>query len=99
MKVYYDAEPEKIKYELLPNGTANVYLRRNIKQEAMVRTAYGGEETHEEWTAEETGFLTTATKEEVEAQFDNLVLSKGREPTLEERVSALEAAIMETEEN
>lgn len=99
MKVYYDAEPEKIKYELLPDGTANVYLRRNIKQETMARAADGGEETYKGWTAEETGFSTTATKEEVEAQFDNLVLSKGEKPTLEERVSALEAVIMETEGN
>ena len=32
MKVYYDSQPEKILYQPLPDGTANVYLRKNITQ-------------------------------------------------------------------
>lgn len=93
MKVYYETEPAKIKYEALPNGTANVYLRQNIAQETVTDT--NGEEntTRTIWTADETQLITTATEEEVTAQFDSLILEGGTKPTTEERLSALEDAM------
>ena len=32
MKVYYDSKPDAILYQPLPDGTVNVYLRKNIEQ-------------------------------------------------------------------
>lgn len=92
MKVYYNMEPQKITYEMLPTGTAHVMLRKDIKQEKMT---YQNGETNEEkqvWTADEVELFTTATLEEVTAQFDSLILD-GKKPTNEERLSALEDAV------
>ena len=50
MLVYYDEEPKKIKYESLPDGTANVYLRQNVKQVDQVQTSTDGTETAGERT-------------------------------------------------
>lgn len=94
MLVYYDEEPKKIKYESLPDGTANVYLRQNIKQVDQVQTSTDGTETAVKvWTADEKNIQTTLTEAQVEAQFDTLVLSGDSIPTLAQRVAALEDAI------
>jgi len=94
MTVYYDEEPKKIKYESLPDGTANVYLRQNIKQIDQTQTNADGKETAVKvWTADEKNIQTTLTEAQVEAQFDTLVLSGDSIPTLAQRVAALEDAI------
>lgn len=94
MLVYYDNKPEKVKYEKLPDGTANVYLRQNIKQIDQTQTnADGNETTVNVWTADEKNIQTTLTEAQVEAQFDTLVLGGDSTPTLAQRVAALEDAI------
>ena len=94
MLVYYDSEPEKIKYESLPDGTANVYLRQNIKQVDHTQIGTDGTETTAKvWTADEKNIQTTLTEVQVEAQFDTLILDGDSTPTLTQRVAALEDAI------
>lgn len=94
MLVYYDEEPKKIKYESLPDGTANAYLRQNVKQVDQVQTSTDGTETAVKvWTADEKNIQTTLTEAQVEAQFDTLVLSGDSIPTLAQRVAALEDTI------
>lgn len=94
MLVYYDSEPEKIKYEALPDGTANVYLRQNIKQVDHTQIGTDGTETTAKvWTADEKNIQTTLTEVQVEAQFDTLILDGDSTPTLTKRVAALEDAI------
>jgi hypothetical protein len=94
MLVYYDSEPEKIKYEALPDGTANVYLRQNIKQVDHTQIGTDGTETTAKvWTADEKNIQTTLTKEQVETQFNTLILDGDSTPTLTQRVAALEDAI------
>lgn len=94
MLVYYDSEPEKIKYEALPDGTANVYLRQNIKQVDHTQIGTDGTETTAKvWTADEKNIQTTLTEVQVEAQFDTLILDGDITPTLTQRVAALEDAI------
>lgn len=94
MLVYYDSEPEKVKYEALPDGTANVYLRQNIKQVDHTQIGTDGTETTAKvWTADEKNIQTTLTEVQVEAQFDTLILDGDSTPTLTQRVAALEDAI------
>ena len=94
MLVYYDNEPEKVKYEKLPDGTANVYLRQNIKQIDQTQTnADGNETTVNVWTADEKNIQTTLTEAQVEAQFDTLVLSGDSRPSMSQRIAALEDAV------
>ena len=96
MKVYYDTEPAKILYQPLPDGTANVYLRKNIEQAERSTFNQGQEEKMTVWTADEKQVITTMTKDEVTAGFDSLFLSADiPTPTLKERITALEQAIME----
>lgn len=99
MKVYYDNKPETILYQPLPDGTANVYLRKNISQAAQSIFDQGTEQQKTVWIADEKNFVTTKTKDEVAAQFNALYLTADiAEPTLEERVSALEQAVLEVNE-
>lgn len=100
MKVYYDTEPEKILYQPLPDGTANVYLRKNITQAERSIFNQGGEETQTVWTADEKNIQTELSKDDVEANFDQLFLTADFPgPTLEERVAVLESAIAEVTSN
>lgn len=96
MQVYYDSEPTKIRYEKLPNGTANVYLRQNIKQVAVLNPRTNedkAETTKMVWTAEEKNLQTTMTEAEVEANFDTLVLDGDSAPSIGQRIAALEDAV------
>lgn len=96
MKVYYDSKPDVILYQPLPDGTANVYLRKNIEQAERSTFNEGKEEKMTVWTADEKHIITTMTQDEVTAGFDSLFLSADiPRPTLKERVIALEQAIME----
>jgi len=96
MQVYYDSEPTKIRYEKLPDGTANVYLRQNIKQVAVLNPRTSEDETETTkmvWTAEEKNLQTTMTEAEVEADFDTLVLDGDSAPSIGQRIAALEDAV------
>ena len=100
MKVYYDSKPDAILYQPLPDGTANVYLRKNIEQAERSTFNQGQEETQTVWTADEKNVKTKLSKEDVEANFDPLFLTANfPEPTLEERMAVLESAIAEVTSN
>lgn len=96
MKVYYDTEPAKILYQPLPDGTANVYLRKNITQAERSTFNQDQEEKQTVWTADEKNIQTELSKDDVEANFDQLFLTADfPEPALEERMAVLEDAIAE----
>lgn len=100
MKVYYDSQPEKILYQQLPDGTANVYLRKNITQAERSTFNEDKEEKQSVWTADEKNIKTELSKDDVEANFDQLFLTADfPAPTLEERVAVLESAIAEVASN
>ena len=100
MKVYYDTEPEKILYQPLQDGTANVYLRKNITQAERSTFNEDKEEKQSVWTADEKNIQTELSREDVEANFDQLFLTADfPAPTLEERVAVLESAIAEVTSN
>ena len=100
MKVYYDSKPDAILYQPLPDGTANVYLRKNIEQAERSTFNQGQEETQTVWTADEKNVKTKLSKDDVEANFDLLFLTANfPEPTLEERMAVLERAIAEVTSN
>lgn len=63
-KVDFAEEPQTILYMPLPNGEADVFLRRNIRQET-------GEDGTEIWTAEEAQFRTDKTRDEIVKDFDS----------------------------
>lgn len=96
MKVYYDSKPDAILYQPLPDGTANVYLRKNITQAERSTFNQDQEEKQTVWTADEKNIQTELSKEDVEANFDQLFLTADfPAPTLEERMAVLESAIAE----
>lgn len=100
MKVYYDSKPDAILYQPLPDGTANVYLRKNIEQAERSTFNEDKEEKMTVWTADEKNIQTELSKEDVEANFDQLFLTADFPvPTLEERVAVLESAIAEVTNN
>lgn len=68
-KVFYNQQPEKIKYMAKPNGLADIWLRGNIKQETIEQE--GQEQLI--WTANERFISDSAlTLSEVQAEFFNL---------------------------
>lgn len=68
-KVFFNQEPEKIKYMAKPNGKADAWLRANIAQETKEQD---GKE-YQIWTADETFLPDTAlTSEQIEADFFGL---------------------------
>ncbi len=62
--VQFGEEPQAILYMPLPDGMADVFLRRNIRQE----TDADGTET---WAAEEAQFRTSKTRDEIVKDFDS----------------------------
>lgn len=99
MLVYFDTEPPKVTYEPQPDGTANVYIRKDIEKfDETYQDGTGQETTVTRWKAEEKNFQTTMSKADVEASADELFYSQGEPPTVEERLAAAEdtiAALME----
>ena len=94
MQTYYDNEPKKVTYEPQADGTANVYIRQDIKQADQTRQgADSTTETVKVWTAEEKNFVTTATKDYVVQNADTLFYSQGDTPTVEQRLAAAEDTI------
>ena len=84
MIVNYDSKPETVQYMTLPNGQADVWLRRNIQQEESDEGVF--------WSADEKYIRTDLTLDEVNAQFDALFDAEPVTPlTDSERIAQLEA--------
>ena len=83
MIVNYDSKPETVQYMKLPNGLADVWLRRNIQQEESDEGVF--------WSADEKYIRTGLTLDEVNAQFDALFDAEPVTPlTDSERIAQLE---------
>lgn len=76
-KTYFSAEPEKILYLPQSDGTAEVYLRKNILQ------------TEEGWEADEVRLCTRLTEQEILTQFDSYFVEQ-IETTIEDLVEAID---------
>ena len=99
MTAIYYTEPNTIDYMELPDGRADVWLRKDITE-----TVDGEENTC--WECEEVSFRTNLTQEEIEENFDEIfengapiVDEETQEEvadgiTLAERVEALEEAVL-----
>lgn len=81
MKVYYSEQPDRIAYYPQENGTAEVYLRKNIKEEELEDSII--------WTADEVFLKTRLSEEEVEEQFDSYFVEQ-IEATIDDLVDAIE---------
>lgn len=94
MQLSYSPKPHnRVDYFPLPNGYADVFLHRNEKMET-------DEDGNIQYVAEEVYFQIeqTVTKEMIEENFDYMWQDAERvkvEPTLEERVQALETLELE----
>lgn len=87
MMVICNTEPEKIQYMPLPDGRADVWLRKDIHEDV---DDYGGITA---WVADEVYFRTNLSKEEVEERFDELYANRGDGSSQadEDEISAEEA--------
>lgn len=106
----YTSKPGKIKYMALPDkaGTADVWLRKNIKQITVtpMEPGPGGEPAAEEqyWQADEVYFRAELTEAEVKERFEELFRDPPvppeplPEPTELERIEGLEAGLLELAE-
>ncbi len=104
--VQYTSEPSKYAYMALPDGKADVWLRKNIT-EVTEKDEDGNKSTH--WEAEEVYFRTSYTEEEVVENFDAIFeaggttededtgeeIIEGVDVTTADRLDAIEAAISE----
>lgn len=94
-KVFYTSEPEQIKYCQLPDGSADVWLRKNIHLEAV----HGREGDELAWTADEVAVNTRLEFMDVVANFDEIYEEGAAEPPVEysvaERLDAIEDVLVE----
>ena len=85
--VQFATEPLRIQYMPLPDGSADVWLRRNVRQmdtdDGMI------------WTADEIYVHTNKSRDDIARDFDNYFAIT---PTAADRLDALEAAITELAE-
>lgn len=79
-KTYFTTEPDRVLFKPLADGSAEVYLRRNIEER---ESEEGG------WQADEVFFTTNLSQAEVEAQFDSYFMEEP-EPTIADVVEALD---------
>ena len=90
MTVYYDYQPESVKYCALPNGKADVWLRKDIREET-------DDEGAKRWVATEHYFRTSMSAAEVSARaaelFDEPSEPEYAPPTERERLDAIEDAV------
>lgn len=88
----YNQQPDNLTYMALPNGEADVWMRKDVHE---VEQEYDGEKL-KAWECKEVYFHTTLSKAEVEADFEKLWnVNAYPAPTTEERIDALENALME----
>lgn len=93
LKAKYNQQPTAITYMGLPSREADVWLRKNI-HEVEEPTEEGHIQTF--WECNEVYFRTELTEAEVTDNFDDLYLKFSHlEPTLAERVNALEEVVLE----
>ncbi len=97
MKVQFTDKPSAIMYMALPDGGADVWLRKNINK---VTVEDEGEEPSTMYEADEVYFRTNESEEYVKKNFEklfngNIPIPPIPEITLEERVAATEAALLE----
>ena len=96
---YYTTEPATITYMSLPDGTyADVWLRQNIEETK-------DEEGNTQYECDEVYFRTSLSEDEITENFDTIFENGGttvdedtgeesvNNPTLAERVTALEEAV------
>ncbi|MDD5802139.1 MAG: hypothetical protein PUD31_06920 [Solobacterium sp.] len=88
---YYTAEPDKIKFEKHENIN-RIWLRTNIKKEQ-------DEEGNIQFVCDEAFFESVATKEDILKSFNEYFSyasswEVSKEPTIEERLSAIEEATL-----
>jgi len=75
-------------------------LRKNITQAERSTFNEDKEEKQSVWTADEKNIQTELSREDVEANFDQLFLTADfPAPTFEERLAVLESAIAEVTSN
>lgn len=95
VKVFYTSEPESVKYCQLPDGSADVWLRKNIHQEP----AQGGDGEELTWAADEVAVNTRMEFVDVLENFDEIYEEGAADPPAEytaaERLDALEAVVIE----
>lgn len=99
MRVQYADKPDKIQYMPLPDGMADVWLRKNIEKQT-------GEMDSAQYTyyeADEVYFRTNDTKAQIESDFEKYFeenLPKPPKPVVSdsERIAALEAAVLDLAE-
>lgn len=85
--------PSGVSYRALPNGNAFVMIRKNIRSENR-QNEDGG--TQNIYVYDEVQFETQKDESYVNAHADDLYrMLSGTTPTIEERLNALEKAIME----
>lgn len=83
-------KPDAITYEPLPDGMANVYLRKDIEQVEQTSYQDGELQMQKIWRYREKRIVTNLTKEEVEANFEQLYLTADvPAPTMAEIVNNL----------
>ena len=97
MKVQFSDKPSAIMYMALPDGGADVWLRKNITQ---VTIEGPNAEPSQIYEADEVYFRTNESLNYVEENFEklfngNIPIPPVPEITLEERVAATEAALLE----
>lgn len=94
MKATYNMEPEAVLYMPLPNGKADVWLRKNI-QETM-------EDETTVWAADEVYFRTGLDRESIEANFETLYGNGGDEAgcgtSIDQQITDLQIALCEVYE-
>lgn len=95
---HFTEEPESIHFESFPDKASKAWLRKNITKETA--TAEDGSE-YTAYKADEVYFETSATEEEVKADFDSWYAfgegwteEDGREPSLADRVTNVENALL-----
>lgn len=86
MKAFYSERPEEIKYCKLQDGSADVWIRENIKEI--------GSEDGSQWEADEVYIRTFATLHEVEAAKEQIFSDQTAEvASVNDRLEAIEEAI------
>lgn len=81
--VQFTKKPQTILFMQLPDGEADVFLHKNIRQET-------GEDGAEIWTAEEAQFRTKKTYDEVVKNFDSYFTQK---LTTEQQIAQLQSEV------
>lgn len=86
MKVFYSEKPEEMKFCKLRDGSADVWIRENIKEVDL--------EDGSQWEADEVYVRTFATLHEIEAAKERIFSDQTAEvASVSDRLEAIEEAI------